>query len=95
MRLAFNRYGKLTDDAAIESLNDRLRREFFNQSYFMNSNDAQRSIEHCQADYTSDRPHSSLGNEPPDRIRATVSITASFLSTVQADDFSGARRALS
>jgi putative transposase len=81
VQLDFSRPGKPTDNAAIESFHNSVRRECLTQHYFMNLTEADDLIERYRWDYNNDRPHSSLGNVPPAHFRAAVAITASVSST--------------
>jgi putative transposase len=66
MKLDFSRPGKLTDNAFIESFNARFRLECLNEHWFLNLEDARDKIEVWRQDYNENRPHSSLGNVPPE-----------------------------
>jgi len=81
VQLDFSRPGKPTDNAAIESFHNSVRRECLTQHYFMNLTEADDLIERYRWDYNNDRPHSSLGNVPPAHFRAGLATTASAKST--------------
>lgn len=70
VRLDFSRPGKPTDNAFIESFNSSLRRECLSQHYFIDRDDAQRTLDLWKDDYNNTRPHSSLDNQPPAHFRA-------------------------
>lgn len=59
VKLEFSRPGKPTDNAFIESFNDRLRQECLNQNWFTSLDDAQQIVEAWRHDYNQLRPHSS------------------------------------
>jgi putative transposase len=62
----FSRPGKPTDNAYIESFNARFRLECLNEHWFMSLEDAREKMEEWRRDYNQNRPHSSLGNVPPE-----------------------------
>jgi len=66
--LDFSRPGKPTDNAFIESFNSRFRDECLNQHWFLNLADAKQKIEAWRQDYNTTRPHSSIGNVPPQQF---------------------------
>jgi putative transposase len=66
VKLDFSRPGKPTDNAYIESFNARFRLECLNEHWFMSLEDAREKTEHWRRDYNQNRPHSSLGNVPPE-----------------------------
>lgn len=66
--LDFSRPGKPTDNAFIESFNSRFRDECLNQHWFLNLADAKQKIEVWRQDYNLTRPHSSIGNVPPQQF---------------------------
>jgi putative transposase len=66
--LDFSRPGKPTDNAFIESFNGRVRDECLNQHWFLNLADAKQKIETWRQDYNLTRPHSSIGNLPPQQF---------------------------
>lgn len=70
VQLDFSRPGKPTDNAFIESFNSSLRRECLSQHYFIDLEDAQRTLDLWRDDYNNVRPHSSLNNLPPAHFRA-------------------------
>ena len=63
--LDFSRRGKPTDNAFIESFNDKFRAECLNAHWFMSLDDAVRKCEAWRRDYNEVRPHSAIGNKPP------------------------------
>jgi putative transposase len=69
--LDFSRPGKPTDNAFIESFNDKLRAECLNQHWFMSLQDAQERFDDWRKDYNEVRPHSSLGNRTPTEFAAS------------------------
>jgi putative transposase len=70
VKLDFSRPGKPTDNAYIESFNARLRLECLNEHWFMSLEDAREKTEKWRMDYNQSRPHSSLGNVPPEEYAA-------------------------
>lgn len=66
VKLDFSRPGKPTDNAYIESFNARFRLECLNEHWFMSLEDAREKTEEWRRDYNRNRPHSSLGNVPPE-----------------------------
>jgi len=70
VKLDFSRPGKPTDNAYIESFNARFRLECLNEHWFLSLEDAQEKIESWRQDYNEKRPHSSLGNVPPEEFAA-------------------------
>jgi putative transposase len=66
VQLDFSRPGKPTDNAYIESFNARFRLECLNEHWFMSLEDAREKAEDWRRDYNQNRPHSSLGNVPPE-----------------------------
>ena len=67
--LDFSRPGKPTDKPFIESFNGSFRDECLNAHWFLTLEDAQEKIEQWRIDYNDLRPHSSLGNVPPNEFR--------------------------
>ena len=65
-KLDFSRPGKPTDNAYIESFNARFRLECLNEHWFMSLEDARDKMEEWRRAYNQNRPHSSLGNVPPE-----------------------------
>jgi putative transposase len=66
VKLDFSRPGKPTDNALIEAFNSRCRQECLNEHWFLSLTDAQEKIEAWRQEYNQERPHSSLGNVPPE-----------------------------
>lgn len=75
--LDFNRPGKPTDNAFIESFNSRLRQECLNQHWFMSAADAQGKLEAWREEYNERRPHGSLGNRSPSAFLAILGASPS------------------
>jgi len=63
--LEFSRPGKPTDNAFIESFNDKLREECLNASWFLSEKDAKSKCESWRKEYNEVRPHSSIGQQTP------------------------------
>jgi len=70
VKLDFSRPGKPTDNAYIESFNARFRLECLNEHWFLSLEDTREKIEEWRQDYNKNRPHSSLGNVPPEEYAA-------------------------
>ena len=70
--LDFSRPGKPTDNAYIESFNGTLRDECLNTHWFLSLEDAKLKIEQWRKDYNNFRPHSSIGNVPPEHYALEV-----------------------
>jgi len=68
IQLRFIRPGKPTDNCFIESFNGRFRDECLNQHWFLNLEDAKRTIEAWRIDYNRYRPHTSLGHLSPEEF---------------------------
>ena len=66
--LDFSRPGKPTDNALIESFNGSFRDECLNTHWFLSLDDARQKIEDWRRDYNRFRPHSALGDLPPDEF---------------------------
>ena len=62
--------GKPTQNAYIESFNGKLRDECLNDHWFISLQQARRIIEAWRTDYNELRPHSSLGQLPPNAFAA-------------------------
>ncbi len=65
IQLHFIAPGKPTQNAAIESLNGKIRDELFNMHRFMTIFEARRAAADWMHDYNEIRPHSALGYRPP------------------------------
>ncbi len=65
VRLDFTRPGKPVDNAHVEAFHGTLRRECLSQHWFLDLEDARRTLETWRTDYNNHRPHSSLGQMPP------------------------------
>ena len=65
--LNFIRPGKPIENAYIESFNGRFRDECLNEHWFLTMAHARRVIELWRMEYNTERPHSSLGDVPPER----------------------------
>lgn len=70
VQLDFIQPGKPVENAFIESLNGRLRDECLNVHQFASLAEAQAIIEAWRVDYTTRRPHSSLGHLTPSEFVA-------------------------
>ena len=67
--LDFSRPGKPTDNAHVEAFHGTLRRECLSQHWFLDLEDAKRTLEAWRLDYNNHRPHSALGQMPPAQFR--------------------------
>lgn len=65
IRLCFIQPGKPTQNAFVESFNGRFRDGCLNQHWFKSLADARQIIYDWQRHYNYERPHSSLGYQPP------------------------------
>jgi putative transposase len=68
VRLDFSRPGKPTDNALIEAFNSRFRQECLNEHWFLSLEDAKEKVDAWREDYNRERPHSALGNVPPEEF---------------------------
>lgn len=80
VRMDFSRPGKPTDNAAVESFHNAVRRECLTQHHFLNISDAQATLDRYRDEYNNFRPHSSLANQSPAQFR--VSVTTPLASHV-------------
>lgn len=78
--LDFNRPGKPTDNASVESFNGRLRDECLNAHWFLSLADARTKIEAWRRDYNESRPHTSLGWLMPVEYAAATATKVSELT---------------
>ena len=60
--------GKPVQNAVMESFNGRFRDECLNSHWFINLEDARRTIEAWRIDYNRERPHSALGYRTPEEV---------------------------
>jgi putative transposase len=65
IELHFIEPGKPNQNAYVESFNGRLRDECLNEHWFFSLNQARQTIETWRIDYNAVRPHSALGDIPP------------------------------
>jgi len=65
VKLEFIRPGKPVENAFIESFNGRIRQECLNQHWFLDLDDARRTIEAWRISYNTNRPHSGIGGKTP------------------------------
>lgn len=65
VKLEFIRPGRPVENAFIESFNGRLREECLNQHWFLDLEDARRTIEAWRIGYNTNRPHSGLEGMTP------------------------------
>jgi len=81
VKLDFSRPGKPTDNAHIEAFNGSFRRECLSQHWFVDLDDARRTLREWQEEYNNHRPHISLGHAAPARYRpgATFTLTSNLL----------------
>jgi putative transposase len=66
--LNFIRPGKPVENAYVESFNGRFRDECLNEHWFLSMAHAREVIEKWRIEYNTERPHSSLGNVPPEEF---------------------------
>jgi putative transposase len=67
VKLFFIEPGKPVQNAHIESFNGKLRNECLNMEWFTSLREARQVIEEWRREYNQFRPHSSLGNLPPEK----------------------------
>ena len=65
VKLDFSRPGKPTDNPFIEAFNGSLRRECLSQHWFVDLDDAQRTLHRWKDECNNVRPHSSLDDQAP------------------------------
>jgi putative transposase len=68
VRLNFIRPGKPVENAYVESFNGRFRDECLNEHWFLSMAHAREVIERWRIEYNTERPHSSLGDVPPEEF---------------------------
>jgi putative transposase len=66
--------GKPMQNGFIESFNGRFRDEFLNEVLFSTLADARTLIAAWKEDYNRHRPHSALGNIPPDEFAMKITL---------------------
>jgi putative transposase len=83
IELHFIEPGKPNQNAYVESFNGRLRDECLNEHWFMSLGQARETIGNWRLDYNAVRPHSALGDVPPEEFeRLTLTrATAPILSS--------------
>ncbi|MCS3476093.1 putative transposase [Bradyrhizobium elkanii] len=74
--LDFSRPGKPTDNAFIEAFNGRFRAECLNAHWFLSLADAEEKVETWRRYYNEERPHGSIGNQPPILLQNHVGVTS-------------------
>jgi hypothetical protein len=79
VKLAFIQPGKPTQSAFIESFNGRVRDERLNDHWFLTLQRSTCPVEAWRKDYSSARPHSSLGNITPAELRLNVNLQPRIL----------------
>jgi putative transposase len=72
----FSRPGTPSDNPFIESFNATVRRECLSQHWFLDLEDAQRTLDHWREDYNNTRPHTSLTKLTPTAFRISRSFIA-------------------
>ena len=68
IELHFIEPGKPNQNAYVESFNGRMRDECLNEHWFMSLGQARETIETWRQDYNAVRPHSALGDIPPEEF---------------------------
>src|ERR1700722_18972717 len=76
VQLDFIRPGRPTENGYIESFNGRLRDECLNVQVFFALVDVREKLELWRQDYNQVRPHSSLGDQPPEVFARQWATTA-------------------
>jgi putative transposase len=69
VQLDFSRPGKPVDNSVCEAFNGSLRRELLTQHWFASLTEASALLELWREDYNNQRPHTSLGLQPPAHFR--------------------------
>ena len=69
--LAFIEPGKPQQNAFVESFNGKFRDECLNEHWFLDLEDAKRTIEAWRQDYNAKRPHSALGYQTPEEFASS------------------------
>jgi hypothetical protein len=69
VQMDFNRRGKPTDNAMVESFNGKFREECLNAHWFESIEDAKQKIDAWRWDYNEHRPHRSLEGLTPGNLR--------------------------
>jgi putative transposase len=70
VQLDFSRPGKPVDNSVCEAFNGSLRRELLTQHWFASLAEALALLELWREDCNDQRPHTSLGLQPPAHFRA-------------------------
>jgi putative transposase len=65
VQLDFSRPGKPSDNPFAESFNASVRRECLSQHWFVDLEDAQRTLNGWKAEYNNERPHRALAQRTP------------------------------
>ena len=76
VQLDFIRPGKPVENSYIESFDGRLRDECLNVEVFFTLADVREKLERWRQDYNQVRPHSALGDHPPETFAAGWKDTA-------------------
>lgn len=74
--LRFIEPGKPVQNAFVESFQGRLRDECLDRHWFLGLTDARHTVEIWRQDYNQARPHSALGDRPPEEFRRVFEVTA-------------------
>lgn len=75
IKLHFIEPGKPVQNAYVESFAGRLRDECLNGHWFTSLADAQHTIETWRREYNEIRPHSALGDRPPEEFARSLEQT--------------------
>jgi putative transposase len=75
VQIDFNRLGKPTDNAIVESFNGKFREECLNAHWFESVDDAKEKIDAWRWDYNERRPHRSLEGMTPREFAAQARLT--------------------
>lgn len=68
VQLEFTRPRRAIDNSYVESFNGRLRDECLNVETFFGLSDVRETLERWRLDYNQVRPHSALGDRPPQQF---------------------------
>jgi putative transposase len=81
VQLDFSRPGTPSDNPFAESFNASVRRECLSQHWFLDLEDAQRTLDRWKAEYNNERPHMALARLTPTEFRIAGGCNPRSLST--------------
>jgi putative transposase len=86
IHLDFIRPGKPIENCFVESFNGKFRDECLNQHWLVSLSEARRTIEAWRLDYNRVRPHSSLGNVPPEEFAEAAALRSATPTSTPPED---------